>query len=99
LGLSTLAVCPEFLSGFTIIRLHQIAMHRKQNIFSPRVRKRKAYATAFHIFFSYLWLHLKSKVFGKKYFNKHVNALHLKNANKVKNRVQELLDFGQKSVY
>jgi len=74
-------------------------MHRKQNIFSPRVRKRKAYATAFHIFFSYLWLHLKSKVFGKKYFNKHVNALHLKNANKVKNRVQELqgllIKFGQ----
>ncbi len=60
------------------------------NIFSPRVRKRKAYFTAFQVFGSYLWLHLKSKILGKAHFDKHINSLHVKNADRVKNRVQEL---------
>lgn len=74
-------------------------MSSKSNIFSPRVRKRKAYWTAFIVFLSYYKLHLKSKIFGKAYFDKNIKKLHLKNAEKIKNRVQELqglfVKFGQ----
>lgn len=74
-------------------------MPSKSNIFSPSVRKRKAYWTAFVVFLSYYKLHLKSKVFGKAYFDKNVKKLHLKNAERIKHRVQELqglfIKFGQ----
>ncbi len=65
-------------------------MSQKNNIFSPRVRKRKAYSTAFRVFMSYFWLKLKSKILGQKYYDKHINNLHLKNADRIKNRLQEL---------
>ncbi len=70
-----------------------------KNIYSPSIRKRKAYTTAFVVFMSYTWLKFKSKFRGKGYYDKRINALHLKNANRVKNRVQELqglfIKFGQ----
>lgn len=70
-----------------------------QKIFSPAVRKRKAYFTAFQVFMSYFWLKTKSKVFGQKYYNRRINDLHLKNADRIKTRVQELqglfIKFGQ----
>ncbi len=68
-------------------------------IFSPSVRKRKAYYTAFRVFMSYLWLKIKSKFLGKNYFDRKINQLHLKNADLIKERVQELqglfIKFGQ----
>jgi ubiquinone biosynthesis protein len=74
-------------------------MSEKSKIFYPSVRKRKAYWTAFIVFWSYYVLHLKSKVFGKAYFDKRVKKLHEKNATLIKNRVQELqglfIKFGQ----
>ncbi len=74
-------------------------MPNNQNIFSPSVRKRKAYFTAFQVFMSYFWLRTKSKIRGKKYYEKRINALHLKNADRIKSRVQELqglfIKFGQ----
>ena len=65
-------------------------MPLKPNIFSSRVRKRKAYATAFQVFISYYWLYLKSRLFGQAYFDKRINALHVKNADRIKRRMQEL---------
>lgn len=62
----------------------------KSDIYQPSVRKRKAYFTAFQVFFSYYWLIWKSKIRGKAYYNKHIRALHIKNANRIQLRVQEL---------
>ena len=74
-------------------------MPQNQKIFSPSVRKRKAYYTAFQVFMSYFWLKTKSKIRGQKYYDKRINALHLKNADRIKSRVQELqglfIKFGQ----
>ena len=74
-------------------------MPPNKNIYSPSVRKRKAYSTAFKVFLSYWWLNLKSKIFGKKYYEKRITDLHLKNADRIKKRVQELqglfIKFGQ----
>lgn len=74
-------------------------MATKRRIYSPNVRKRKAYATAFRVFISYFWLNIRSKLFGQAYFDKRINALHLKNADRIKLRVQELqglfVKFGQ----
>ncbi len=71
----------------------------KKNIYRPGVRRRKAYWTAFVVFCSYYGLHLKSKIFGQKYWDKNISALHHKNANRVKNRLMELqglfIKFGQ----
>lgn len=72
---------------------------KNQNIFNPSVRKRKAYYTAAVVFFSYFSLYLKSKLFGKKYYQKRLNQKHLKNAERIKIRIQELqglfIKFGQ----
>ncbi len=74
-------------------------MSKNQKIFSPSVRKRKAYFTAFQVFMSYFWLKTKRKIRGRKYYDKRINALHIKNADRIKNRVQELqglfIKFGQ----
>lgn len=67
--------------------------------YSPGFRKRKAYFTAFKVLVSYYWLHLKSKLFGKRYYNERINDLHQKNALRIKKSVQELeglfIKFGQ----
>ncbi len=68
-------------------------------IFSPSVRKRKAYSTALRVFLSYTWLKLKSKIFGAAYYQRKINQVHLRNAQRIKTRIQELqglfIKFGQ----
>ena len=74
-------------------------MSQNTRIFSPAYRKRKAYWTAFQVFTSYAWLKFKSKFFGKKYYERNIKKLHLKNADRVKTRIQNLqglfVKFGQ----
>ena len=74
-------------------------MPANTRIYSPNYRKRKAYWTAFQVFTSYSWLKLKRKFLGQKYYDQNIKKLHLKNAERVKNRIQELqglfVKFGQ----
>jgi len=67
--------------------------------YKPGYRKRRAYSTAVKVLLSYYWLHLKSKLFGKGYYNERINGLHQKNAQQIKKSVQELeglfIKFGQ----
>ena len=56
----------------------------------PFTRKYKAYKTALVVTLSYLKLNLVSKILGKKYYKKRIQALHLKNANRVKDTILEL---------
>lgn len=59
-------------------------------IYSRSYRVRKAYWTAFVVMLSYVRLHLVSKIMGKKYKEKRMVALHLKNAYRIKNAILEL---------
>ncbi len=74
-------------------------MSRNTRIYSPSYRKRKAYGTAIRVFLSYVWLRFKSKFLGKQHYERNIKKLHLKNADRVKNRIQELqglfVKFGQ----
>ncbi len=74
-------------------------MAPNKRVYSPGYRKRKAYWTSLVVLLSYYWLHLKSKFLGKNYYENNIKALHLKNANRIKVRVQELqglfIKFGQ----
>ncbi|MBL4577104.1 MAG: AarF/ABC1/UbiB kinase family protein [Flavobacteriales bacterium] len=74
-------------------------MQSQANLFSPGVRKRKAYSTAFRVFFSYSWLGLKSKFLGKNHYSRNVKSLHRQNADRIRDRIQELqglfIKFGQ----
>lgn len=74
-------------------------MAKASRIFRPSVRKRIAYGTAIRVLISYLWLNLKSKVLGKAYYERKIKELHVKNAARIKARVQELqglfIKFGQ----
>ncbi|MEM0992731.1 MAG: AarF/UbiB family protein [Bacteroidota bacterium] len=74
-------------------------MPKRQRIFLPSVRKRKAYWTATLVFFSYISLHFRAKFFGKAYQERRIKALHQKNADRIRRRVQELqglfIKFGQ----
>ena len=65
-------------------------MSGKQRIFKPGVRKRIAYVTALRVFLSYLWLKLKSKILGSNYYDRKINALHLKNAERIKVKIEML---------
>jgi len=65
-------------------------MKNKQKIFSPSIRKRKAYWTAFLVFFSYLSLTFRAKLFGQNYYEQRIKKLHQTNAERIKSRVQEL---------
>lgn len=58
--------------------------------YSKFYRIRKAYSTAFRVIFSYAWLKLKSKIRGKKYYQKRLIPLHFKNAERVKNAILDL---------
>ncbi len=62
----------------------------KNKIYNRSWRIRKAYWTAFKVVLSYLWLSLKSKIFGKKYYTTRIVDLHLKNANRIKKAILEL---------
>ena len=62
----------------------------KNKIFRPSYRIRKAYWTAFRVMISYLWLMLKSKIFGKKYYANRIFELHVRNAERVKKAILHL---------
>ncbi|MEL6866256.1 MAG: AarF/UbiB family protein [Bacteroidota bacterium] len=53
-------------------------------------RIRKAYWTAFVVMMSYIWLHLKAKIFGSAYYQKRIVHLHIKNAHRVKKAILQL---------
>jgi predicted unusual protein kinase regulating ubiquinone biosynthesis (AarF/ABC1/UbiB family) len=61
-----------------------------RNIYNRGWRVRKAYWTAFRVVWSYFWLGLKSKIFGKKYYTKKVIQLHYQNAERVKVAILQL---------
>ncbi len=62
----------------------------QQKIFRPFYRIRVAYWTTFRVLLSYLWLYIKSKFLGQKYYDDRVYDLHLKNADRVKETVLHL---------
>ncbi len=51
---------------------------------------RKAYWVATVVMLSYGWLMLRGKFFGKKYYEKRILALHLRNAERVKKAILQL---------
>ncbi len=51
---------------------------------------RRAYATALVVMASYGWLLLRKIVFGKKYYEKRILALHVRNAERVKTAILQL---------
>lgn len=57
---------------------------------SARKRTRKAFKTANRILGSYIWLYLRSKVFGQTYYSKRVGKLHQRNAERLKETIIEL---------
>ena len=62
----------------------------KDKIYRASWRIRKAYWTTTVVMFSYLCLFLAKKIFGKKYYEKRIFNLHIKNAGRVKNAILEL---------
>ncbi len=62
----------------------------KDKIFRPGYRIRKAYWVAFRVLLSYLWLLLKTKFLGKKYYQNHIFAVHVRNAERVKKAILHL---------
>jgi len=62
----------------------------KSKIYRRGYRIRKAYGTAFVVLSSYLWLFLKTKLFGKKYYENRIFDLHVRNANRVKKTILHL---------
>lgn len=54
------------------------------------VRRRKAYWTATRVALSYLWLYLRAKVFGPKYWTARIRQKNSVNANRLKNTMLEL---------
>jgi ubiquinone biosynthesis protein len=74
-------------------------MSNNSKIYNPVYRKRKAYYTATIVFLSYYLLRFKARFFGQTYYKKQLPLLHLKNATRIKNRIQELqglfIKFGQ----
>jgi len=62
----------------------------KPKIYRRGYRIRKAYSTAFVVLCSYLWLILKAKLFGRKYYENRIFELHVRNANRVKKTILHL---------
>lgn len=62
----------------------------KNKYYSRNRRVRKAYWTTFVVALSYFRLSWVSKIRGKKYYEKRIKDLNLKNANRVKNAILEL---------
>jgi ubiquinone biosynthesis protein len=62
----------------------------KQNIYSRSFRLRKAYSTALVVLFSYGRMAFLKKIFGQKWYNKRILALHLRNAERVRDAILEL---------
>ena len=59
-------------------------------ITSPKKRRRKAFSVSLKIAWSYAKLYLLKKVFGKAFYAKRIDKLHLKNASRTKNAILEL---------
>ena len=57
---------------------------------SSKKRTRRAYRLANRIMWSYLGLFFKKKILGKKYYENRINALHEKNAHRIKSAILEL---------
>lgn len=57
---------------------------------TPKKRARKAYRLANQIMWSYLRLYLAKRVFGKRYYENRINALHEKNALRIKTAILDL---------
>lgn len=62
----------------------------KENIYSRSFRLRKAYWTATVVMFSYARLSFLKKIFGKKWYEKRILALHIHNAERVRDAILEL---------
>ncbi|MEY3369024.1 MAG: hypothetical protein RI973_2179 [Bacteroidota bacterium] len=62
----------------------------KDNTYQPAWRMRKAYSVASRVIFSYLWLWLLRRLFGRGYYEKRIIALHIRNAERIKNAILEL---------
>ncbi len=62
----------------------------KEKIYRSGWRIRKAYWTTMVVLFSYVKLFLAKKIFGKKYYEKRILNLHIKNAQRIKNAILEL---------
>lgn len=62
----------------------------KPRSYSASWRVRKAYWTAFVVMASYMRLYLLRKIRGKRYYEKRILALHLRNAEKIKRAILEL---------
>ncbi len=57
---------------------------------TPKKRARKAYRLANQIMWSYLRLYLAKRVLGKRYYENRINALHEKNALRIKTAILDL---------
>lgn len=57
---------------------------------TPKKRARKAYRLANQIMWSYLRLYLAKRIFGKRYYENRINALHEKNALRIKTAILDL---------
>ncbi len=59
-------------------------------ILSPARRVRKAYWTAIVVYFSYFWLSFRRRFMGRRWYERRINALHIRNAERVKTAILEL---------
>ena len=62
----------------------------KENIYSRSFRLRKAYWTAAVVMFSYARLWFLKKIFGQKWYNRRIVALHIHNAERVRDAILQL---------
>lgn len=61
-----------------------------KKFYNKNWRSRKAYWTAFVVAMRYLRLFLLEKIFGRRYFDKRITKVHIKNAHYIKNTILEL---------
>ena len=61
-----------------------------EKIYSRYWRLRKAYGTAAVVMLSYAWLWLLKRLLGRAWYERRIGALHLRNAERVKNAILEL---------
>ncbi|MEL7220097.1 MAG: AarF/UbiB family protein, partial [Bacteroidota bacterium] len=57
---------------------------------SPTRRMRKAYSVSFRVIMSYAWLFFRKRLFGQTYYDRRIQSLHQRNAERVKIAVLEL---------
>lgn len=57
---------------------------------SPVRRMRKAYSVSFRVIMSYAWLFFRKRLFGQAYYDRRIQLLHQRNAERVKIAVLEL---------